>query len=148
MSKQQVSCRLIYDRGRNIARWVCLKLGYNADEISDGQAFGLCVGNRLIGGIIYHNIRPYQDLWWTIYTEDKHWCSKKILKQIFGLAFDVYHVNRISLLINSQNSACIKLVSGLGFKKEGCLRNYDNGIDSYIYGMLQSENLWKGKINE
>lgn len=149
MSKPLESCRLIYDRGRNIARWICVNLGYDADAIPDGQAIGFAIGNRLIGGLIYHNIRDGRDLWWTIYTIDKRWCTKRILKAIFGLAFDVYKVRRISILVRSDNIPSLKLVERLGFKREGTLRAYDDsGADSYIYGMLQSENLWKGKTNE
>ena len=76
-------------------------------------------------------------------------CQLAIVVFFFGIAFDVYHVRRISILVNSQNFSCLKLVKRLGFTKEGCLRAYDNnGADSYIYGLLKSENLWKGKINE
>lgn len=146
MSRQPELCEIIYDRGRNIARWVCCKLGFIPDEISDGQAFGFVRNGNLIGGIIYHNIREGRDLWWTIYTEDKRWCTRRILKIIFGLAFDVYKVNRISILVNADNYQCLKLVESLGFKCEGHLRQYhDNGADCYLYGMLKSENLWKGK---
>ncbi len=149
MNKPQESCRIIYDYGHNIARWVCLKLGYDADAISDGQALGFAIGSQLIGGLIYHNIREGRDLWWTIYTMDKRWCCKRILQAIFGLAFDVYKVHRISILVRCDNVPCLKLVERLGFKREGTLRAYDDsGTDSYIYGMLQSENLWKGKTNE
>ena len=149
MSKQAESCRIIFDKGRNIARWVCTQLGYAADEISDGQALGFAIGENLIGGVIYHNIRYGRDLWLTIYTANKHWCSRKNLKIIFGIAFDVYKVRRISILVNSQNFICLRFIERLGFKREGCLRSYDDtGTDSYIYGMLQSENLWKGNKNE
>lgn len=149
MNKHRESCRLLYDYDRSIARWVCLKLGYDADEISDGQAFGFVINGKLIGGLIYHNIRENRDLWWTIYTMDKRWCTKKILKQIFGLAFDLYKVQRISVNVRSDNLASQSLVERLGFKREGCLRSYDDsGADCCIYGMLKSENLWKGKTHE
>ncbi len=149
MSWQQEFCKIVYDHTNGIFRWICHNLSISADDITDGETLGFYIGDRLIGGLIYHNIRRGRDLWWTIYTVDKRWCTRKILKQIFGIAFDIYHVQRISILVNSQNLPCLKLITRLGFKREGCLRAYDdNGADSYIYGLLKSENLWKGKINE
>lgn len=145
MNRPTESCRLILDRGRNIARWVCCNLGFAPDAIPDGQAVGFAIGQKLIGGLIYHDIRYDRDLWWTIYTTDKRWCTRKILKMIFALAFDFYKVKRISILVSKDNFSCLKLVEKLGFKREGRLRQYrDNGADCYIYGMLKSENLWKG----
>ena len=104
---------------------------------------GFKSGNKLLGGLIYHNIRPKRDLWMTIYTTDKKWCNRRALKIIFGLAFNLWQVERISISVSINNKSCIKLVEKLGFKKEGLLRKYmDDGSDCLFYGMLKSENEW------
>lgn len=149
MKKQPELCRIVMDKDDVVIDWVCKGLNFSKQELSDSMTLGFVIGNNLIGGLVYHNIREKHDLWWTIYTIDKRWCTRRILKQIFGIAFDVYKVRRISLLVNTDNQSCINLVSKLGFKKEGCLRNYrENNADCYVFGMLKSENLWKGKTNE
>ena len=145
MNWPQESCKLVVDFDHQISRWVCKKLNISESE-AEGMAVGFVVKNELIGGLVFHNLRKDCELWWTIYTTDKRWCTRSILKQIFGIAFEFYNVRRISLLVNTDNYPCINLVERLGFKKEGCLRQYrEDGADCYIYGMLKSENLWKGK---
>lgn len=136
-------CKIIYDTNGKITDWVCRCLNYPQDTLENYRTIGFLIGDRVIGGLIYHNVRPKRDLWWTIYTIDKRWCNRRALKLIFGLAFNHWQVERISLLVNTDNHECIKLVEGLGFKKEGLLRQYrDDGSDCYFYGMLKSENKW------
>jgi len=149
MKSQAEYCRLVYDKSGEITDFVCKGLGENKDWL-DKQAhtIGFVVGNKLVGGLIYHNIRPCRDLWWTIYTTDKRWCNRRVLQKLFALAFNFWQVERISLLVSANNRQCIKLVEGLGFRQEGMLRNYrDDGSDCHFYGILKSENKWR-KRNE
>lgn len=146
MNAATASCKIVLDSGRgDITEWVCRGLGLNDWEIGEHRTLGFFVGGKLVGGLIYHNIRPFRDLWWTIYTTDKKWCSRRVLKIIFGLAFDYWKTERISLLVNTDNVSCINLVERLGFKREGLIRKFrDDGADCYFYGILKSENKWKG----
>lgn len=149
MSRLPAFCKIILDTDSSITRWVCAGLNFNAECLGEYYTLGFFVGDKLIGGLVYHNIRPGRDLWWTIFTTDKRWCNRRVLKIIFALAFNYWQVKRISLLINTDNHDCIKLVEKLGFKREGLMRQYrDDGSDCYFYGILKSENIWKGKNNE
>ncbi len=147
MSKQPASCNIIYDRDGAIKSFVCQNLGISTDWVGqESMTLGFISENQLIGGLIYHNIRLGCDLWWSIYTTSPKWCNKGILCQIFGIAFKVFGVRRISLLVKADNQRCLNFIEKLGFKREGCLHQFnEDGTDSYIYGMLKSENKWKGK---
>ncbi|MBQ8676868.1 MAG: hypothetical protein IJ529_00165 [Alphaproteobacteria bacterium] len=146
MSEQPASCRIVLDRDKSVFRYVCDGLGFTDDWINACLTLGFVAGDKLIGGLIYHNMRPNHDLWWTIYTTDKRWCTKAVLKQIFGLAFNYYNVQCVRLLINTDNAPCLKLVERLGFKREGLLRCFrEDAADCFVYSILKSENLWKGK---
>ncbi len=149
MNKLRASCDIKFDTDGDITKWVCSNLNFEFTDIGEYRTLGFFVDHKLIGGLIYHNIRIGRDLWWTIYTTNKRWCNRRVLKRIFGLAFNFWQVERISLLVNTNNFECIKLVEKLGFKREGLLRKYrDDGSDCYFYGILKSENIWKGKNNE
>lgn len=133
---------IFYDN--KLVDWICS--GLNTDKKwLEGEYYtiGFKLGHKLLGGLIYHNIRPQRDLWLTIYTADKRWCNRRVLKVIFSLAFNLWQVERISISVSANNTSCIKLVEKLGFRKEGVSRKYmDDGSDCIFYGMLKSENEW------
>lgn len=70
---------------------------------------------------------------------------KEALRPIVKYGFDEMDLNRIEAFIGSHNTASIKLVTGMGFIKEGVLREHycKNGIieDSICYALLKRE--WK-----
>ena len=141
--KQPVEfCSVFYDN--KLVDWICS--GLNTDNKwleGEYHTIGFKLGNKLLGGLIYHNIRPQRDLWITLYTIDKRWCNRRVLKIVFSLAFNLWQVERISISVSANNSSCIKLVEKLGFKREGVSRKYmDDGSDCIFYGMLKSENEW------
>ena len=67
------------------------------------------------------------------------------LKALLIVGFEKMGLNRIQAIIDSKNKRSIKLVRGLGFKKEGVLRqrSYFNGQfrDDVIFSLLKEE--WK-----
>ena len=142
MKQPEEFCSVFYDN--NLVDWICNGLKIDKKWL-DGTYYtiGLKSGNKLLGGLIYHNIRPQRDLWVTIYTADKKWCNRRVLKIIFSLAFNFWQVERISISVSANNVSCIRLVEKLGFIKEGVFRKYmDDGSDCVFYGMLKSENEW------
>lgn len=131
------------DKTGEIARWVCHGLQMDSQWLQENITFGFYWNNRLVGGLIFHDIRPGQDLWWTIYSTDKHWCNRRMLRLMFGLAFEIFQCRRINLLVSKSNSSCLNFVEKLGFKREGLLRSFrENGEDCYFLGMLKQECQW------
>ncbi len=146
MSRATASCKVVADEGDVVTRYVCAGLGYDTAWLDEHFSIGFVLGGRLIGGLIYHNIRPGRDVWWTLYTTDKRWCTRRILNFMFGLAFEHFGCRRISMSADIDNAACLKLALRLGFKAEGVLRGFrDNGKDAVIMGILQQEYNMKGK---
>ena len=121
-----------------------------------GSIVGTLLGAILLAslkiGLIFHDYRPQQEIWWTVYSVDKRWCNRRMLRIMFGMAFEVFGCKRISLLVNKSNTASLNFVKKLGFQQEGMFRAYrDNGEDCCIFGMLKNECKWikeKEKINE
>ena len=86
--------QIIQDENNVLAKWVCQGLGENFDWVGDNYTIGFVQNNRLLGALIFHNLRPKCEVWWTIYTVDKHWCTLSVLKYIFMVAFDVLKCRR------------------------------------------------------
>ena len=70
--------------------------------------------------------------------------SANIIKEFMRIAFDVFSVYRINIVVDTDNDKCLKFVQRLGFTKEGCLREFgDQRQNRYILGLLKAENKYK-----
>lgn len=99
--------------------------------------------NRLIGGVLFHDIRPQRECWLTIYTESPRWAQRHVLKYIFTIVFITIGAKRCSVLVSESNKKSYEMCHRLGFKDEGLLREYrDNGENCYVMGMLKQECKW------
>lgn len=139
---ERVFCKA--EIGGKVLEWACK--GLDEDPLSYGTniTLGIYLGDRLIGAVIFNDIRPNRDVWLSIYTEDKRWCNRRILRLIFDFVFDKIGAERASLFVSKDNEPSINLVEKLGFTREGLLRHYrNNGKDCYVYGMLKSECKWR-----
>lgn len=135
--------KIIEDRNDFVTRYVCDNLNYGYEWLGKHFTFGIILNEKLVGGLIFHDIRPNVEVWWTIYTENKRWCNRRMLKFMFDMAFIALKCNRVSVEVDSRNCDCLKLVEKLGFKQEGILRAHrDNGGDSIVWGMLKKECKW------
>ena len=142
MNKETAYCSniIVADQNDEITKWICEGLELDTDWLGPHFTIGFVRGGCLIGGLIYHDYRPGCDVWWTIYAPDKRWCSKKVLKFMFGLAFEFFGCRRISMITDVDNYACLNLAQKVGFKTEGVLRKYrENGKDAVLMGLLKNE---------
>jgi len=141
--------RIVEDNGEQITFWVCRGLDIGVSWLGKHLTFGFMLNDRLIGGLIFHDYRPEHDIWWTVYTIDKRWCNRRMLREMFSLAFCGLKCRRINLLVSKSNFSGLNFVTKLGFKKEGLLRRYrENGEDCYFLGMLRQECKWLTKNGE
>lgn len=130
-------CRIFADEDGTVHAFV--REGLN-ENIVPGVAMGIAYAGKLIGGIVFNDIRPERDCWLTIYTTDKRWCNRRVLRAIFGLVFDKMKCERCSAFVSKNNQASKNLVERLGFRPEGVIRLYaDDGQDRLLYGMLKEE---------
>ncbi|MCM3153987.1 GNAT family protein [Priestia megaterium] len=69
--------------------------------------------------------------------------ATEAVHEAISYGFNELQYNRIGAIVFTQNSGSIALLSKLGFKKEGTLREYllQNGIpfDTYVYSLLREE---------
>ena len=131
---------IIHDECGVIKDWVCFGLGEDTQWCGENYTCGFSRNGKMIGGLIFHDYRKNTDVWWTIFSTDKRWCTKRVLKYIFGVAFKDLHCQRISLMVADDNLPCLNFVRKLGFREEGRLRAYrENSGDCILFGMLKRE---------
>lgn len=126
-----------------VIKWVCDGLGDKVEEYGPNLTIGVYLGKILIAGIIMNDLRNNLDVWLTIYSTNKRWCTKSVIKYVFGIVFNLMNCRRCNIFISKDNHKSLSLCERLGFKKEGLLRQYrENGTDCYILGMLKRECVW------
>ena len=138
---------LVYDGRLQTARFLAQKLKLPFDEFVDGFVFNIVRDGVCLGIVAYHDYREKDSAWISIWTLDKKWCSAKILKQIFGVAFDALKCRRINALICCDNLSSISLAQRCGFVEEGRMHAYyPSGKDAFVFGMLRGDcKFLKGK---
>ena len=140
MKRETELSDVFYDKSGKIKSYVAEGLGLNFNDINDCLALGIVYQNKIVGGVVYCDFQNKTSAWINIYTDNKHWCSQKTLKQIFGIGFDVLKCRRINALINTKNKSSISLAKRCGFKREGKMRQFrDDGQDVFVFGMLRNE---------
>lgn len=141
--------KVFLDLGEEVTKFVCEGLKEDGVWLGKHIALGIKKKEKLIGGVIFNDIRVFQDVWLTIYTNDKHWCNRRVLKAIFYIAFNFLGCRRASVRVDAKNKKSLNLVERLGFKKEGILRGFENnGHDGVVYSMFKNECRWRTTENE
>jgi RimJ/RimL family protein N-acetyltransferase len=111
------------------------------------KADGELIGNGMIGFIDRYNRSCRLGI--TI-GEKRLWglgLAKEALAAVIAYCFETLHMNRIGAEVYAFNERSIRLFEGLGFHREGVVRQAvlkDGGFsDEYLYGLLRGE--WQGK---
>ncbi len=142
-------CEIISDLSGEVVHFVCRGLNENEDWVGQNITLGIKLNHELIAGIIINDIRAGLDCWLTIFSCDKRWCNKRVLRAVFDVVFDFLKCKRVGVMVDVQNAKSRTLVERLGFQKEGILRAFlNNGHDALIYSMLKKECQWRTKDNE
>lgn len=137
-------CEIFVDLTGEVVRFVCDGLKIDTNWVKTNLTLGIRLDHRLIAGIIFNDFNPGVNVWLTIFSTDKRWCNRRVLRTVFGIAFDLFCVRRISIMIDETNFKSQKLAEGLGFVKEGVLRAFsDDGRDRIIFSMLKNECQWR-----
>lgn len=136
--------KIIDDVNDVVSIFVCKGLKTNYDWLKEHLTFGFIIDGQLVGGLIFHDFnRCNGEMWWTVYTKDKRWCNRRMLRSMFGVAFNFFNCRRISIAVDTRNLPCLSFVKKLGFKQEGIMRaQRDDGGDNAVFGMLKSECKW------
>ncbi len=139
MSKEVEFCKLVVG-DEKLTEKICRQLKMDANNENIAVCLGFLLDDKLVGGVVYSDLQEKQDVWISILAQDKRWCCRRVLKNIFDVAFNFWHCRRINALIDVDNFLSLKLAIGVGFKIEGLIRNYrEDGKDVFILGMLQNE---------
>ena len=131
--------QLLLNRDDYVSAWLQSKIP--GISFHDCKAIGIIKNQKLIAGVVYHNLRDGQ-IEASIAVTDKNWANKTILYALFAYPFKQCNCHRILVTVRDNNNKSIKLAKRLGFKHEGKLRQMFPPNDAVLLGMLRSECKW------
>ena len=131
--------QILLNRDDYVSAWLQSKIP--GISFHDCKAIGIIKNQKLIAGVVYHNLRDGQ-IEASIAVTDKNWANKTILYALFAYPFKQCNCHRILVTVRDNNNKSIKLAKRLGFKHEGKLRQMFPPNDAVLLGMLRSECKW------
>ena len=131
--------QLLLNRDDYVSAWLQSKIP--GISFHDCKAIGIIKNQKLIAGVVYHNLRDGQ-IEASIAVTAKNWANKTILYALFAYPFKQCNGHRILVTVRDNNNKSIKLAKRLGFKHEGKLRQMFPPHDAVLLGMLRSECKW------
>lgn len=141
MKSDRVLCKP--DETNQTLLYVAEGLGDNPNDYWPCLALNISLNGKTIAGVLLNDLRPGRDVWMTIYSSDKRWATRSVIKYVFGIIFNLMNCKRASVFVTVDNFQSLKMCERLGFKKEGCLRQFrDDGKDCFVMGMLKQECKW------
>ena len=87
MNKAAESCKIVIDDDGRIAKLIAGKLEMEEANPENSAALGFLINGKMAGGILYTALKPGNEVWLSIYSDDKRWCTRRVLKIIFGIVF-------------------------------------------------------------
>lgn len=122
------------DKYGSVYYWVKSSLK-DRDEFNNDLTIGIYFDKRLIAGIVFSIYSDY-NVYLTIYSESKHWCSRRVLNFVYDYCFKVLCCKKITCIADKSNRKIRKFLTKLGFRLEGVVRyGRLNGRPAFIFGL-------------
>ncbi len=117
-----------------VYNWVKSSLK-DRDEFHNDLTIGIYFSNKLIAGIVFSIYSKY-NVYLTIYSEDKRWCSRRVINFVYEYCFNVLGRKKITCIADKSNKKIRKLLTRLGFRLEGVVRyGRLNGKPAFLFGL-------------
>lgn len=90
---------------------------------------------KIVGAVILNDYRPGENIELTAHT-----CGNWQIKDVRNIARYCFNrVRRITAHTSVRNTRACYMLKALGFRCEGTLREWFNGDDAFVFGLLKSE---------
>ena len=122
------------DDNGSVYEWVKKNLK-DQDPFHNDLTIGIYFDTKLIAGVVF-SIYSKFNVYLTIYTEDKSWCSRRVINFIYEYSFNVLCSKKITCIADKSNRKIRKLLTKLGFRLEGVVRyGRLNGRPAFLFGL-------------
>lgn len=139
-----MTLRAVHDRDLNkfIGSYVSERvtglgeIGFNGNY----NSLGVVDHDSLICGVIFHDWNPvHRTICIQLCAENAKWASRRMIEQLGNYPFVQLNVQRVTAMINSDNTAALRLAEGVGFKEEARLIRAAGDKDIIVLRLFQEE---------
>ena len=123
--------------GEDVCRWVAERTGGEYFPGS-GQALGRVSNGELIGGVLFDNCTG-RSIQMHCAGTNGLWLGREFLRQIFHYPFNELQVNKCIALVDSTNTAALRLDTHLGFVVEAVIKDAGRYGDTVILSMTRDQ---------
>jgi RimJ/RimL family protein N-acetyltransferase len=95
---------------------------------------------EIIAGCVYSDWQPaYRNIQISMAATRPDWARRATIRKLLGYPFLQLGVERVTTLIRASNERSLRLNAGLGFVREGLIRQGYGDEDMVLLGLLRSE---------
>lgn len=128
---------LVFGRDALVASWVGERIGAG---FTNYAAIGLAEDGQLIAGVVYHNHNStYGNIEISMAASSSRWATPEAIGAFLRYPFSQLRCRRVTTCTPASNKRALRFNYGIGFQKEGVLRQGAGREDLVICGMVYKE---------
>jgi RimJ/RimL family protein N-acetyltransferase len=141
---------LIFDEPR-LLDW-CARLipGISAESWHREGAYPIGVGtaDEILAVMVAHGYEPaYRNVQISMAATRPDWARRSTIQRLLNYLFGTLKVDRVTTLIAASNKRALRFNEGLGFVREGVIKNGCGDDDRIVLGLYRSEAAARGWIS-
>ena len=141
MKTEQISANrwLLHDDPR-LLDWCARHIGCDPDAWHRQEAVALGIGTAddIIAVMVAHDFEPaYRNIQISMAATRPDWARRSTIQKLLNYPFSQLKVDRLTTLISSQNARALRFNEGIGFVREGVMKNGCGKHDRIILGLYR-----------
>ena len=140
---------LLFDDPRMLD-WCANLIGCSADAWHRQEAVALGVGsdNEIIAVMVAHDYEPvYKAIQISMAATRPDWARRSTIQKLLNYPFGQLKVDRLTTLISSDNARALRFNEGIGFVREGVMKNGCGERDRIVLGLYRETAQRRGWIS-
>ena len=110
-------------------------------------AIGVAQGNDVIAVMVAHGYEPaYKSVQISMAATRPSWARRSTIQALLDYPFSQLKVDRLTTLISSENTRALRFNEGIGFVREGVMKNGCGKADRIVLGLYRETAVEHGWI--
>lgn len=129
----------VFGQDQAVIEWVRQRIPH-ASQFHLAKGIGLAEDDRIIAGVVYHNyLEQYGNIEISMAADSPRWATPEALAVFLGYPFRQLRCRRVTTCTPASNKRALRFNYGIGFQKEGMIRQGYGKEDMIICGLVYSE---------